>query len=74
MLAWFWLRRCGRVLVILAIALAALQWFRDGRIDVVEVLFWSALPAVLSASINTWWTARRGCRLRRPGTPEAPRE
>lgn len=63
-LARYWLRRCGRVLMIVAVVLAAVQWLREGRGDWVEVLFWSFLPAVLAASINTWWL-RRGCRVRR---------
>src|SRR5690606_1270020 len=61
MLLVYWFRRCGRVLVIVALVLAAVQWLRDGAVDWVEVLFWSALPAVLSASINTWWARTRGC-------------
>lgn len=65
MLLVYWFRRCGRVLVIVALILAAVQWLRDGAVDWVEVLFWSALPAVLSASINTWWARTRGCGLPR---------
>lgn len=63
-LARYWFARCGRVLAIVATVLVAVQWLREGRVDWVEVLFWSALPAVLAASINTWWL-RRGCRLPR---------
>ncbi|KGM57158.1 hypothetical protein N799_14315 [Lysobacter arseniciresistens ZS79] len=61
----YWFRRCGLVLVIVAVALAGVQWLREGRVDWGGVLFWSALPAVLAASINTWWLRRRGCRLPR---------
>ena len=64
-LVGYWFRRCGRVLLIVAVVLAAVQWLREGRVDWLEVLFWSALPAVLAASINTWWVRRRGCWVRR---------
>ena len=65
MLAVFWLKRCWMVLLAVAIALSVLQWFRGGAIDIPGTLFWSALPAALSASVNTWWVGRRGCGLRR---------
>jgi len=74
MLARFWLQRCGRVLLMVAVALATLQWVRGGAVDVFDTLFWSALPAVLSASINTWWAARHGCGLRRSDGTAKTRE
>lgn len=65
-LAAYWIRRFALVFIAVAIALLALQLLRDGTdaIDIGGILLWSALPALLAASINTWWVRKRGCRLR----------
>lgn len=66
MLARYWIRRFVLVFVAVAIALLALQAVREGidAIDVGGIALWSAIPAALAASINTWWVRTRGCRPR----------
>lgn len=62
-----WLRRFARMLLVMAVALASVQVLRRGwgDADYLQALWWSAIAAALSASINTWWASRRGCGLRR---------
>ena len=65
-LVFYWIKRFALIFVIVGAALLALQVLREGiaAIDLAGVALWSAAPAALSASINTWWVRNRGCRLR----------
>lgn len=62
-----WLRRFARMLLLMAAALVTVQVLRRGWADADyrQALWWSAIAAALSASMNTWWAARHGCGLRR---------
>lgn len=66
MLVGYWIRRFALVFAAVAVALVALQVPRDGldAIDFGGTVLWSVIPAVLAASINTWWVRRHGCRVR----------
>lgn len=66
LLARYWIKRFVLVFVAVAAGLVALQVVRDGldAIDIGGTALWSAMPAALAASINTWWVRKHGCRIR----------
>jgi hypothetical protein len=58
-----WWRKFVLVFVPVGAGLVVLYAIRGG-IDYVEAALWAALAATLSASINTWWAWKHGCRIR----------
>jgi len=61
-----WLRKFALVFVLVGAGLVALYAVRDGiaGIAYAEAALWAVLAATLSASINTWWAWKHGCRVR----------
>lgn len=60
----FWLRRFVLVAAACVGVLAGVQLLRPGPPDYAGIATWSLLAAVLTASLNTWWAWRHGCRVR----------
>ncbi len=63
-LAWFWVRRFLMIFVLGCLGLGVFEILGKGMTsaDFVSVIFWSALAALLTASIATWWAYRRHCK------------
>jgi len=61
-LSTFWIRRFALVFTVAIAVLLGIQALR-GEIDLAGSAMWSAITALLVASLNTWWAWRHGCRL-----------
>ena len=59
----FWVRRFALVFTVAIVVLLGVQALRGG-VDLAGSAMWSAITALLVASLNTWWAWRHGCRLR----------
>lgn len=66
MLFRFWLQRAALVFIVAAILLGIAEYLQRGSLaGLASVLIWSAVAALVAASLTTYWSYKRACGLPR---------